>query len=183
MFAKFCMDSLGRLGLSALFVLTPILSPEASTMLLPLRIQGNALAATPVQTLPYDVGLAKAKAEGKWVMIKFEREDCLYCGQMTRETQTNATTLQLLNKNFVWVQVDQKGQRKVKYGKQQITEAELSQRLKAWNYPYLLFLKPDGTPIGGLLGYQSPENMQHLLRYIASGAYETMRFEQFKQRQ
>lgn len=147
------------------------------------NVQGAAHAATTVKALPYDIGLAKAKAEGKWVMVKFEREDCVYCGQMTRETQANATTLQLLDKDFVWVQVDQKGQRKVKYGHTQITEAELSQRLKAWNYPYLLFLKPDGTPIGGLLGYQSPENMQLLLRYIESKAYETLRFEQFKQRQ
>lgn len=135
------------------------------------------------QTLPYDVGLAKAKAEGKWVMVKFEREDCLYCAQMTRETLANATTLKLLAKDFVWVKVDQKGKHKVKYGKQHITEAELTQQLKAWNYPYLLFLKPDGTQIGGLVGYQSPENMQYLLRYIGSGAYETLRFEQFKQRQ
>ena len=179
MFSTFCKASLSRLSLGLLFgfiwpVLLPTLFPQVNA--------GHAQAATSAQILPYDVGLAKAKAEGKWVMVKFEREDCLYCGQMTRETQANPRTLQLLNQNFIWVQVDQKGQRKVWHGKQQITEAELSQRLKAWNYPYLLFLKPDGTEIGGLLGYQSPENMQHLLRYIASGAYERMRFEQFKQR-
>lgn len=175
MFSTFCKASLSRLSLGFLFgLIGPVLLPASLS-------QANAQAATPVQILPYDTGLAKAKAEGKWVMIKFEREDCLYCGQMTRETHANPKTLQLLNQSFVWVQVDQKGQRKVRYGQQQITEAELSQRLKAWNYPYLLFLKPDGTEIGGLLGYQSPENMQYLLRYIASGAYERMRFEQFKQ--
>ena len=136
-----------------------------------------------VQAFPYDVGLAKAKAEGKQVMVKFERDDCLYCGQMTRETLANPTTLQLLAQDFVWVKVDQKGKRKVKYGNTYVTEAELTQQLKAWNYPYLLFLKPDGTHIGGLLGYQSPQDMQHLLRYIGSGAYAKLRFEQFKKQQ
>ncbi len=176
MFIKILIDSPGRLCLSSLLALVLLLGSGIGRT-------GAARAVTAIQSLPYDAGLVKAKSEGKWIMVKFEREDCVYCGQMTREMQANATTLQLLNKNFVWVQVDQKGKRKVKYGNEHMTEAELAQRLKAWNYPYLLFLKPDGTSIGGLLGYQSPENMQSLLRYIASGAYETLRFEEFKQRQ
>lgn len=172
---KQMLTKIGVYGLTCLMLMSaPALHPQ---------LQAKAAPAPGViQALPYDVGLAKAKSEGKWVMVKFERDDCLYCGQMTRETLANTTTLQLLAKDFVWVQVDQKGKRKVKYGKQHITEAELTQKLKAWNYPYLLFLKPDGTSIGGLLGYQSPEDMQQLLRYIGSGAYETLRFEQFKQR-
>lgn len=140
----------------------------------------QAVAAPALKAYAYDTGLKKAQAESKWVLVKFEREDCVYCGQMTREMQSNATTRQLLNQDFVWVQVDQKGQRKVRYQNRELTEAQLTQQLKAWNYPYLLFLKPDGTPIGGLMGYQSPKAMQSLLEYIRSEAYQKMNFETYQ---
>ena len=165
-----------------------ILSRFLSRVLLTsvLSLGGFGLSITParaahtLKSYAYDTGLKKAQAESKWVLVKFEREDCVYCGQMTREMQNNATTRQLLNKDFVWVQVDQKGQRKVRYQNREITEAQLTQQLKAWNYPYLLFLKPDGTPIGGLMGYQSPQAMQSLLTYIRSEAYEKMSFEAYQ---
>lgn len=145
-----------------------------------LGLTGQAQAATQVQSYPYDVGLKKARAESKWIMVKFEREDCIYCEQMSREIQSSDTLRQILGQDFIWIQVDQKGKRKVQYQGKSITETQLTQQLKAWNYPYLLFLKPDGTPIGSLIGYQSPQTMQQLLQYIRSEAYLTMPFARYK---
>lgn len=137
-------------------------------------------AQTQLQTYPYDLGLDKARTESKWVMVKFERQDCVYCAKMTREIRANEVLRQLLYQHFIWVQVDQQGQRKVKYKHRIMTEAQLTQELKSWHYPYLLFLKSDGTPVGSVIGYQAPQTLQQLLRYVSSEAYTKMGFTDYQ---
>lgn len=135
--------------------------------------------AEPSASQAYDQGLQQAKQQQKWVLLQFHADWCQDCKRMTAEMQSYSPVSHLLERSFVWVRVAQKGQRQVVYQGQQISEAELVKRLKVNAYPSLFFLRPDGSKLAEIQGYQSPQDLFQLLRFVSSGAYQKMRLEQF----
>lgn len=94
-------------------------------------------------------GLAKAKANGGYVMLKFEADWCGPCQIMKREAFQNKDVAKLL-KNAVVVPVD--------------VDTEAGQRLAAQYHadqiPKIVFMKGDGKVFGEILGYMNVEWLQ-----------------------
>jgi thiol:disulfide interchange protein len=111
-----------------------------------------ALAALPLalraQTLPdrFDpkrdpekdllAALARAKAEGKRVIVDVGGEWCSWCHILDRFVAANADVQALTNANYVWV--------KVNWSRENKNEALLSRWPAIKGYPHLFVLDADG---------------------------------------
>jgi thiol-disulfide isomerase/thioredoxin len=92
-----------------------------------------------------DEAQAKAGAENKLVMLDFSTEWCVYCKKLDADTWPDSTVQTWLKNNVVAIKLD---------GDQ---EQHLVKRYDIRGYPTIVFLKPDGSVAGKIVGYRPPE--------------------------
>ena len=103
----------------------------------------------------YEVALREAKHKGKPVYVYFYAENCYYCILM-EETFKSSKVIEMLNGYFISVRVD-------------ISErADLVSKYRVPGTPAHLFLYPNGSVLGGLLGYRSPDQFTKVLALVLS---------------
>jgi len=120
----------------------------------------------------FDEGMAKAKADNKYVMVDFHTSWCKYCKMLDSNTFTDAGVINRLNNDFVAIKVDAEGDGKLTYDGKQITENQLASSLKVTGYPTIWFFKPDGEKLKYLPGYSPAKDFVHILDYVSSGGME-----------
>ena len=103
----------------------------------------------------YEEALREAKHEGKPVYVYFYSESCYYCALM-EETFESGEVIEILNKHFIPVRVNV-GERK-----------DLVSMYRVPGTPAHLFLYPNGSVLGGLLGYRNPEQFTEILALVLS---------------
>lgn len=116
---------------------------------------------------PYDKGLAMAKAQNKNIFLYFHSDWCHYCKKMKRSTFKNLDLINYLNENFISIKVDTEKEKKV--------TASYSVR----GLPTLWFLKNDSTRLSRIPGYVQADRLINILKYIKTGSYIKMSFNDF----
>ena len=124
-----------RIGISAVALVLAL----ATTAL------GQEKKAELFQDLTWDAAAAKAKAENKVVFIDFYTSWCMPCKKLDKVTWQDAKVIAYLNEQAVPLKLDAE-----KGGK------ELAQKYKINLYPTMVFINPDGTEVGRLMGYMEP---------------------------
>ena len=130
---------------------------------------GAAAAQAPQVTwLGHDAALGQARESGKPVMIHFTADWCRWCVKMKQETYTDPRVAELLASQFVTAMVD----------------ADRSPALKAayrvQGLPTIWFLTAEGEGITYLPGFVDARTFAPVLRWIATGAYQTQSFDEFQ---
>jgi len=120
-----------------------------------LSLAAPAGAEEEFQYLSHSEALKQAEAENKLVMIFFWAEWCGYCVQLRREVFTDPEIQKVFNRNFLAVSVniekDPEG---------------LAPKYQARALPTLIFLKPEGEPVGFLPGAVNGETFLKILDYL-----------------
>ena len=115
----------------------------------------------------YSEGMDNAQSINKPIFLYFWAGWCTYCKKMEKTTFADNAVLAELRENFISIAVDMDEDKK--------TAGE-------WNIrgvPAVWFLKADGTKISQIPGYVDERQFLKALRYISSGKYETMEFNEF----
>lgn len=106
-----------------------------------------------VQWVGYEEALRRAGVEGKPVYVFFYSEHCPYC-RLMEATLTDEGVARVLNSEFIPVRVD-------------VDERpDLASLYMVPGTPAHLFLYPNGSIIGGALGYRSPEEFLNMLKRV-----------------
>lgn len=129
--------------------------------------QAASAKAEAIAWVDYETGLARAKREGKPVLVNFWADWCGYCRKMKAETYTDAAVIAEIAANFVPVTVNTT--------KDQARAREYFVR----GLPTIWFLDKDGQRITNLPGYVDAPMFLKILRYISSRSYETMDFDAY----
>jgi thiol:disulfide interchange protein DsbD len=126
---------------------------------------GGAFAAwsytlTPKLKLPYVVGdeaaaFAKARAEGKGVMVDFSATWCVPCSELEL-TFGDDDVYDLITKNFVPLKLD--------VSKNSATDEEIKARYDSETLPSVVFLSTDGHVVGRVRQMMEPEPFQAILK-------------------
>ena len=86
-----------------------------------------------------------------------------------------------LNKDFVLVKLNAESDKAVTYMKEALTEARLSRDIfGVGGFPTTVFLRYDERIISPLSGFRPAPEFFTILRFIGTGAYEKMKFPEFK---
>lgn len=97
---------------------------------------------------------AKAKAEGRFVILDLEAVWCHWCHVMEKTTYQDPKVVDLLASKYVTVRVDQDA------------HPDLSNRYGDWGWPATIIFAADGSEIVKRRGYIEPENMVSLLEAV-----------------
>lgn len=131
-----------------------------------------AAAGVEINWMGYDEGMAKAKAEGKHVMIDFYTSWCKYCKMLDETTYRDPAVVAALNSDFVAIKIDAESQDTVTVDGKKMTMAELALSLRATSFPTILFFASDGNPIALQPGYAPAEDFRNMLGFVSSGSCE-----------
>ncbi len=104
----------------------------------------------------YDKGQALARKAGKPMMIDFYTDWCGWCKELDKKTWPDKRVVKSAQQ-FVAIKLDAEKEGRA-----------LAQRFNVRGYPYILFLKSDGSKIGEIPGYGPPEKIAPELNRIAA---------------
>lgn len=134
-----------------------------------------------ISWIAYDDGLALAKKEDKHMFIDFTAKWCGWCKKMDREVFVDDSVISILSDNFITVKVDGDSQKLLDVDGYQISEKDLAKHeFNVTGYPAFWFLKPDGSRVGVLKGYQATDKLLQILDYVREYRYDTTQAQQGK---
>ncbi|MCA9573581.1 MAG: DUF255 domain-containing protein, partial [Myxococcales bacterium] len=101
---------------------------------------------------------ARAKAEGRYVLVDGVAAWCHWCHVMDATTYRDPAVVALLAERFVAIQVDVDAR------------PDIHDRYAAWGWPATILLSPDGQEIGKYKGYLEPAELLAILRAVKPAA-------------
>lgn len=118
-----------------------------------LAFNSAAFAVEPIKWQGWTPDLfQKSSAEKRLVILDMKAVWCHWCHVMEETTYRDPEVVELINKHFVAVQVDQDG------------NPDLSNRYGEWGWPATILFAPDGTEIAKLRGYRNPDEFEAILK-------------------
>jgi len=97
---------------------------------------------------------ARAKAEGRYILVDGAAEWCHWCHVMDETTYRDPEVGRLLSERFVAIRVD-------------IDERpDIGERYAAWGWPATIILSPDAEEIGKYQGYLEPAELREILSKV-----------------
>jgi len=114
----------------------------------------------------------EATEAGKHVMLFFELNGCPYCDRMLTESFEAEPLSSYIQANFDVIAVNIQGDRQIAFNADiSVSEKQLSDILKVYSTPALIFLDQDNKTIVRVNGYRAPERFRQVLDFVATRAY------------
>jgi len=96
----------------------------------------------------------EAKATNRPMIINVGHEGCIACRWMKDETFSESEVIEIINKNFIAIQVDSE------------MRPDIGERYSDWAWPATAFNKPDGTQVLAIRGNRQPDDFKKILNKI-----------------
>jgi hypothetical protein len=97
---------------------------------------------------------ARAKAEGRPILLDGAAEWCHWCHVMDETTYVDPEVGQLLRDRFVAIRVDVDAR------------PDVAARYQDWGWPATVIFSPDGAELGKFRGYLPPDRMREILKEV-----------------
>lgn len=121
-----------------------------------------------------DEGLKQASQDEKHLYIEFMADWCGWCRKLEKDVYTNQNIIDLLNNDFIAVRINGDSKEEIKYKGELISQQILAKKEFSVNvFPTMWILKPDGSKLTMLRGYQTSDFMQEALIYVKDFKYDT----------
>lgn len=130
-------------------------------------LPGNVASSDSIRWYAYDEGTILRKIEKKKIFLHFWAEWCKYCAKMAKETFTDPSIIDYLNKHFISIKVDVEREQKI------------SSKYNIIGLPVTMFISENGEEISDMPGYVPPGMLIDILKYIHTDSYKNMAFEEF----
>jgi len=99
---------------------------------------------------------AQAKENNKIILVSVGMEGCAACARMEALTYTDNTVIELIDENFVAIEVDAEAR------------PDIGERYSDWAWPATIFMAPDATQVLAIRGNRVPKNFIPILNDIIS---------------
>jgi thioredoxin-related protein len=126
---------------------------------------------------------AEARSAGrKGLLVMFEQQGCPGCAHMRRNVLPRPDVQDFFRQNFVNLSLDIYSSVPVKdFAGRDLTEKGYAQSIRIKATPTFVFYDLTGAEIARYVGpLETPEEFMLLGRFVASGAYKTQKFAQYR---
>ena len=147
----------------------------------------TANAAPPSKKIKWytlEEAIEAAQKSPKPILIDMYTDWCGWCKKLDADTFSHDGIAQYINSNFYPVKFNAEQKEAVTYlGKEYKPNGERTHPLALTltggrlSYPMLLYMKADGTVITAVPGYTTPQQLEPILHFIATRAYEAQEWE------
>jgi thioredoxin-related protein len=138
-----------------------------------------ATTSAEIKWTGFDNSIAQARKEKKPVLIDVYTDWCRWCKVMDSKTYAKQEVADFVSRRFIAVKMNGESRKKVTYQGAKYEERELAMKLGARGFPSTVFLDPEGVRIGSQPGYIQADDFLRMLRYVESGAYKKMKYDEF----
>lgn len=133
------------------------------------------------ETVDIDMLLERAKSEDRHIMFFAHIPGCPYCKKMLDVNFKDSEIKELIDKNFLLVDLYTKDPTIVKHGSFQGKKKKFARRLKALAYPATVFMDKNGKVVYRSIGYRNLGEYLAELNYIGSKSYKTTDLDSFRE--
>lgn len=133
--------------------------------------------------------LVRHNEEPKYWLIDVYTDWCGWCKRMDALTFSDSLVVEELKKNFYVVKFDAESERDIVIGERTYKFVPQGKRgyheLAAeimngkMSYPTIVYFDNEGRRIQPVPGYQTPEQILPILKYLGSGTYKTVAWEEY----
>lgn len=129
-----------------------------------------------------DKALESAKTNDKKVLIDVYAEWCPYCEKMQTEVYTETDIIDAVNEHFYLVKINIESKNEVNFLGNRMAESEFAKMLKSSSLPTTYFMNGDGELLGMQPGLLPADVFEDLLHFVGSGAFQSLSFEEYRNR-
>ena len=122
--------------------------------------------------------MALARAENKFALVDFWTAWCHWCKVMDKDTYSDPSVKRKLAESFVAIKVNAESD--AAQGEGAPTGREIASQYQVSSYPTTWFLDAEGQKIAPLPGFMPPSDFGVVLDFIATGAYQTQKFQEYQ---
>jgi len=126
--------------------------------------------------------LQQAKKQNKLIMYFHYIPGCFYCKRMLDENFKDPNILEVVNKNFIYVDIYTEDKGLVKFKKFSGTHKEFSVYIGAVAYPATIFMNSEGEVLHRAIGYRNIDEHFADITYISTKSHKTMDLESYKEK-
>lgn len=128
--------------------------------------------APELEWLEYGAALERARRENKHIVLDFYTNWCGWCKRMDHDTYGDSAVATYLRANFVVSKVNAESSKRFKVGSGTKSGIELAQEFEVRSFPITWFIRPDGTKIDKIMGYQAPGPFRNVLVFVHERRYD-----------
>ncbi len=136
-----------------------------------------------IQWRTFEQGLAQAKKEKKVLVVDFYTDWCHWCKVMDKETYGNSKVIDYATKTVVMSKLNAETTERFDYNGSSYEGRELTRMFGVTGFPATVFFTQAGEPITVVPGYIPADRFNSILKFIAEGWYDKIKFEEFEKQE
>ncbi len=151
--------------------------------------QGENGKDTEVNWLTVEEAMKKNQQEPRKIFVDIYTDWCGWCKRMDKTTFTHPVIVDYLNNKFYAIKFDAESKEPVKFsnktfvnegkGKRPTHQFAIALLQGKMSYPSTAYLDEKMQYLGAVPGYKTPQQLEEILAFFATGAYNEQKYSEF----
>jgi thioredoxin-related protein len=127
----------------------------------------------------FDEGMASSAKSGKYAIVDFSTDWCVWCKKMDKETFSNPDVSSRLAREFVTIRINAESDGTIIYKGQKTTPRYFTGMMGVRGFPTLVVFNAKGDPVTQLPSFVDAKTFMLFLDYVKKEKFRVQSFEDY----